>query len=158
MITVNVVFFGLVNTFLLHFFSLFKFMILSIVAFFLFSTLPSPPLRKMKTKNSFGDGVQFPVQIKHLPGNVGNASTNYESMGNSVSLNKFETIHIDESSDMRNNVVANQNGAIVEVKQTATHINIDDEDVVNSGPNGELAVLTSQNNANRPTHNNHVHL
>lgn len=39
---------------------------------------------------SFGDGVQYPVQIKHFPGNIGHSSSNYESMGNSYSLNKFD--------------------------------------------------------------------
>lgn len=39
---------------------------------------------------SFGDGVQYPVQIKHFPGNIGHSTSNYESMGNSYSLNKFD--------------------------------------------------------------------
>lgn len=39
---------------------------------------------------SFGDGVQYPVQIKHFPGNIGHSPSNYESMGNSYSLNKFD--------------------------------------------------------------------
>lgn len=39
---------------------------------------------------SFGDGVQYPVQIKHFPGSIGHSTSNYESMGNSYSLNKFD--------------------------------------------------------------------
>lgn len=41
---------------------------------------------------SFGDGVQYPVQIKHFPGNIGHSTSNYESMGNSYSLNKFDPV------------------------------------------------------------------
>lgn len=59
---------------------------------------------------SFGDGVQYPVQIKHFPGNIGHTS-NYESMGNSYSLNKFEENRTHESNDLRKNLLPNQNAA-----------------------------------------------
>lgn len=50
--------------------------------------------------------MQYPVQIKHFPGNIGNTS-NYESMGNSYSLNKFESTSTNETNDSRKNLLVN---------------------------------------------------
>lgn len=64
---------------------------------------------------SFGDGVQYPVQIKHFPGNIGHSTSNYESMGNSYSLNKFDpatpstAIQI-EPNDSQKNLLQASNG------------------------------------------------
>lgn len=64
----------------------------------------------LHTKSSFGDGVQYPVQMKHFPGNVVGNTSNYESMGNSYTLNKFETNanQTTDSNDSRKNLL-NQN-------------------------------------------------
>lgn len=50
--------------------------------------------------------MQYPVQIKHFPGNIGN-TLNYESMGNSYSLNKFESTSTNETNDSRKNLLVN---------------------------------------------------
>lgn len=55
--------------------------------------------------------MQYPVQIKHFPGNVANTS-NYESMGNSYSLNKFEgnTAQTNDTNDSRKNLLTQNAG------------------------------------------------
>lgn len=116
-----------------------------------------------------GDGVQYPVQIKHLPGNVGGGvgqhPSNYESCGNSVSLNnKFQAVQIGDAEmppadHMLKNSAAvthlsqnHNNGSVVTDVKNVNHTSIrmqnddDDDDGDESisggnGPNGELAIL-----------------
>lgn len=87
---------------------------------------------------SFGDGVQYPVQIKHFPGNIGQTS-NYESMGNSYSLNKFDATQTNtETNDSRKQLLLNQSNAnyqeasngAASTHTTATQLNTTNQDAV----------------------------
>lgn len=93
---------------------------------------------------SFGDGVQYPVQIKHFPGNIGNAS-NYESMGNSYSLNKFESTPTNDTHDSRKNLlVNNQNheSAVIAVQSTVNEpVDNVDRQSSTDGVNTELTLV-----------------
>lgn len=70
--------------------------------------------------------MQYPVQIKHFPGNIGQPS-NYESMGNSYSLNKFDATQTNETNDSSKNLL-NEGGSAghrdVDIKPTTNkHVN-----------------------------------
>lgn len=66
---------------------------------------------------SFGDGMQYPVEMKHFPGNIGNTS-NYESMGNSCSLDKIGTSPNNETNDLTKNLLNQSPGHHMEDKST----------------------------------------
>lgn len=93
---------------------------------------------------SFGDGVQYPVQIKHFPGNVGNTS-NYESMGNSYTLNKFEPIspQTNDTNDSRKNLL-NQNNAGAPAT-SIEHINSIDGQLSAAGMDADLTIVNETN-------------
>lgn len=83
---------------------------------------------------SFGDGMQYPVQMKHFPGNIGNTS-NYESMGNSCSLDKIGTSQNNETHELTKNLL-NQSAGHMEDKSTTANESIKTD-------NKSLAVETS---------------
>lgn len=72
---------------------------------------------------SFGDGVQYPVAMKHCPGANGIPAT-YESMGNSCSMNKSEQT---ESSNHITIDLSNQNADRIDVTahRSTVYDNID---------------------------------
>lgn len=93
---------------------------------------------------SFGDGVQYPVQIKHFPGTIGNTS-NYESMGNSYSLNKFEPNTANtETNDSQKNLLVNQSHETTfNAVQSTTNepVNCVDRQLPTDGVDAELTVV-----------------
>lgn len=100
-------------------------------------------------KISFGDGVQYPVQIKHFPGNIGNTS-NYESMGNSYSLNKFDNAQPNDTNDSRKNLLLNQSAGFHDATQPNTNehvISVDRQ--LSSEAAAVHSELTIENETNR---------
>lgn len=71
---------------------------------------------------SFGDGMQYPVQMKHFPGNIGNTS-NYESMGNSCSLDKIGTSQNNETNDLMKNLLNHTAGHTEDKSTTSNKLN-----------------------------------
>lgn len=113
---------------------------------------------------SFGDGVQYPVQIKHFPGNIGHPS-NYESMGNSYSLNKFDATQTNnETNDSRKMLLLNQSNqtgsghniaaTTVNIQPNATHNematnNYIDRQLPATAHSADGGQLTVENETNR---------
>lgn len=71
--------------------------------------------------------MQYPVQMKHFPGNIGNTS-NYESMGNSCSLDKIGTSQNNETNDLTKNLL-NQSTGHMEDKSTNELNEIDNKNL-----------------------------
>lgn len=84
--------------------------------------------------------MQYPVQIKHFPGSIGNTS-NYESMGNSYSLNKIEP---NDTNGSRKNLL-NQNAGYREPTQPTTneHVNSIDKPAIDA--ESELTIENETN-------------
>lgn len=94
---------------------------------------------------SFGDGVQYPVQINHLPENVNhtsNSNSNYESMGSSVPLDKHDSVHNDDARDQPkiNSEIVNEN-----IKRTNVH---DDMERVSLNLSNELTITNNVRHCN----------
>lgn len=93
--------------------------------------------------------MQYPVQIKHFPGNIGNTS-NYESMGNSYSLNKFDNAQTNDTNDSRKNLLLSPNAGYRDATQPNTNEHVISVDRQLSADAAAVqSELTIENETNR---------